>query len=162
MRKHVPFIFLAVSLALTACSGGGEPSASDSPAPTKEEIAYFDCLKGQGVKITHTDYGAPRVDKDDPSAKKLPAAQEACKDKVPPPHSPEPAAPEVLAAARAESECLREQGVTWYPDPDPVTGDISDRAMTPEQVAELKTKHADALKKCRSERNPGRKAVLGG
>uniref|UniRef100_A0AAU2JV68 Secreted protein n=1 Tax=Streptomyces sp. NBC_00049 TaxID=2903617 RepID=A0AAU2JV68_9ACTN len=161
MRKHVPVIFLAVSLALSACSGGGEPAASDSPPPTKEEIAYYDCLKGQGVKITHTDYGAPRVDKDDPSSKSISAAQEACKDKIPPPPSPQQADPKTLAAARAESKCLREQGVAWYPDPDPVTGNIDDRAVTPEQMVELKTQHIDALRKCRKDRGDDG-AVLGG
>ncbi|MFD7262527.1 hypothetical protein [Streptomyces sp. NPDC059874] len=162
MRKHVPFIFLAVSLALSACSGGGEPKASDSPPPTKEDIAYYDCLKDNGVKLTHTDYGAPRVDKDDPTAiKNLPAAQEACKDKVPPPRSPEPADPKMLAEAQAESKCLREQGVAWYPDPDPVTGYIDDRAVTSEQMVELKTKHVDALRKCKKDRGSDN-AVLGG
>ncbi|MFC9296100.1 hypothetical protein ACFTWH_12140 [Streptomyces sp. NPDC057011] len=162
MRKHVPFIFLAVSLALSACSGGGEPKASDSPPPTKAETAYYDCLGDNGVKITHADGGAPRVDKDDPSVKdKLPAAQEACKDKVPPAPSAPPADPKRLAAALAESKCLREQGVSWYPDPDPVTGKIDDQAMTPEQAVELRTKHMDAMRKCRTSRSSD-DGVLGG
>ncbi|MFF4005858.1 hypothetical protein [Streptomyces sp. NPDC001717] len=101
MRTYATALFIAASLALTACSGDGEPKAGDSPPPTKEDIAYYDCLKGNGVKITHTDYGAPRVDKDDPSAiQALPAAQEACKDKLPPPPSPQPADPKALEAAR--------------------------------------------------------------
>ncbi|MEV7525021.1 hypothetical protein [Streptomyces sp. NPDC091371] len=162
MRKYATALFIAASLALTACSGDGEPKASDSPPPTKEDIAYHDCLKANGVKITHTDYGAPRVKKDDPaSIEKLPAAQEACKDKVPPPPSPEPADPKRLAAAQAESKCLRENGVSWYPDPDPVTGQIGDRAVTTEQMTELKTQHLDAVKKCMPDRGSG-KGVLGG
>ncbi|MFB6615933.1 hypothetical protein ACFCV9_17250 [Streptomyces sp. NPDC056367] len=163
MRKHATTLFIAASLALTACSGGGEPKASDSPPPTKEEIAYYDCLKANGVKIRHTDYGAPRVNKDDPaSIAKLPAAQEACKDKVPPEPSPVQADPERVAAARAESACLRENGVSWYPDPNPVTAEIDDRAVTPEQMAELKTKHVDALEKCRKNLGSDGNAVLGG
>ncbi|WP_329380925.1 hypothetical protein OG625_16105 [Streptomyces sp. NBC_01351] len=162
MRKYATALFIAASLALTACSGDGEPKASDSPPPTKEDIAYHDCLKDNGVKITHTDYGAPRVDKDDPSAKEnLPAAAEACKDKLPPMPSPQQADPQVIAEARAEAKCLRENGVAWFPDPDPVTGDLNDRAVTPEQMAELKTQHVDALKKCKTNRGSDN-AVLGG
>ncbi|WP_371617365.1 hypothetical protein [Streptomyces sp. NBC_00454] len=153
LGRYAPALLVALSLALSACSGGGKPSASDSPPPTREEIAYYDCLRDHGVKLTHTDYGAPRVDKDDQSARaNLPAAQVACEDKVPPRPSPQQADAKTLAAARAQSKCLREQGVSWYPDPDPVTGEIDDRAVTPEQLSELKTKHTEALGKCRPDR----------
>lgn len=163
MRKHVPLVLIAISLALSACSGSGQPSASDSPPPSREEVAYYDCLADHGVKLTRTDYGAPRVDKDDESAKaNMPAAQEACADQAPPRPSPRPADPSVLAAARAESQCLREQGVSWYPDPDPVTGNIDDRAVTPEQAAELRTEHTAALSKCRTDRGSKGNGVLGG
>ncbi|MFJ4779857.1 hypothetical protein [Streptomyces sp. NPDC088762] len=150
MRKHATALFFAASVALTACSGDGEPKAGDSPPPSAAEIAYYDCLKEHGVKLTRTDYGAPRVDKDEPSAiKNLPAAQEACKDKVPPQDSPGEVDPGVLAAAREEARCLRAEGVSWYPDPDPATGTYPDGAVTSEQAAELRTKHTDAVRKCR-------------
>ncbi|MFD7556000.1 hypothetical protein ACFV9E_15860 [Streptomyces sp. NPDC059835] len=156
MRKYATALFVAASLALTACSGEGEPKASDSPPPTKEEIVYYDCLKANGVKIRHTDYGAPRVNKDDPpSLEKLPAAQAACEDKAPPPPSPVPADPKILAASRAEARCLRANGVSWYPDPDPTTGNTAVGAVTSEQAAELRTKHMDAMTKCRAERDAG-------
>ncbi|MFG2984091.1 hypothetical protein ACGFYQ_23020 [Streptomyces sp. NPDC048258] len=162
MRKYAIALFFAVSLTLTACSGDGEPKASDSPPPTAAEIAYYDCLKGQGIKIVHLDYGAPRVDKDDPSAKNLPAAQEACKDKVPPEPSPVQADPKVLDAARKETACMRAEGVTWYPDPDPVTAEFDDKGLTVEQRGELRTKHRDALLKCKGKAKGGPDGVLGG
>ncbi|MFD7262524.1 hypothetical protein [Streptomyces sp. NPDC059874] len=46
------------------------------------------------------------------------------------------------------SDCMRAEGVSWYPDPDPVTGEFTDRGLTPEQRASLKRNHADALRKC--------------
>ncbi|MGT2529834.1 hypothetical protein ACU4GG_24110 [Streptomyces nojiriensis] len=109
MRKYATALFVAASLALTACSGEGEPKASDSPPPTKEEIAYYDCLKANGVKIRHTDYGAPRVNKDDPpSLEKLPAAQAACEDKAPPPPSPcRPTRRSSLPRVRRPGACAR-------------------------------------------------------
>lgn len=163
MRKYATALFIAASLTLTACSGDGEPRAGDSPPPTKEDIAYYDCLKDHGVKITHTDYGAPRVDKDDPTARKnLPAAQEACADKQPPMPSRPPADPQLLAIAREEATCLRAEGVTWYLDPDPKTGLYPEGALTTEQASELRTKHTDAVRKCRQEKRPGGGSGLGG
>ncbi|MFD9518791.1 hypothetical protein [Streptomyces sp. NPDC059979] len=157
MRKHATALFLAASLALTACSGGGEPSASDSPPPTAQEIAYYDCLKGQGIKIVYTESGTPRVDKTQ-GLEKMPEAQKACEDKLPPASKPEPASPEALAAAQKEAACLRAEGVTWYPEPDPVTAQVGN--LTPQQQADLRTKHIDAVAKCRGK--GASDGVLGG
>ncbi|MBT2476778.1 hypothetical protein [Streptomyces sp. ISL-94] len=161
MRKHVPVIALALALALGACSGGKEPSASGSPPPTTEEIASYDCLKEHGVAIVRTGSGAPRVDKDEPHDN-LPAAAQACEDKAPPRPSPPKIDPKVPAAAREEAQCLRAESVSWYPDPDPATGTYADGAVTSEQSAELRTKHYDAVRKCRQEKGSGDDSVLGG
>ncbi|MFD9723968.1 hypothetical protein [Streptomyces sp. NPDC059072] len=105
------------------------------------------------MPITHTDYGAPRVDKDKPQPpEKEAAAQKACESKLPPPPKPQQASPERLAAARKESSCLRAEGIAWYPDPDPVTAEIDDTKGTPEQWSALKREHVDALRKCRGDR----------
>lgn len=152
-RLFAPLLLVCISL--TGCGGVGEPKASDSPPPTAEEIAYYDCLKEQGLPITHTDYGAPRVDKDKPQPpEKEAAAQKACESKLPPPTKPlsQPASPKVLAAAQKEATCLRAEGVTWYPDPDPVTAEIDETKATPEQWSALKRDHIEALRKCRPER----------
>ncbi|MFI5827503.1 hypothetical protein ACIA6C_09605 [Streptomyces sp. NPDC051578] len=161
MRKHVPVIVLTLALALSACSGEKEPSASDSPPPTKEEVAYYDCLKDHGVEIVRTDSGAPRVDKTMPHDN-LPAAEKACEEKIPPRAPAPPVSAEALAAAREEARCLRAEGISWYPDPNPVTGTYDDRAVTPEQAAELRTKYSDAVGKCRRHKGSGGDGVLGG
>ncbi|MCX4527444.1 MULTISPECIES: hypothetical protein [unclassified Streptomyces] len=116
---------LVLGISLTGCGGEEEPRASDSPPPTAAEIAYYDCLKKEGVAIVHTDYGAPRVDKSKPWNEK---AHKACEPLVPPVPSPQPVSAGRLAAARKESTCLRAEGVSWYPDPDPVTGEVDPRA----------------------------------
>ncbi|MFJ1863862.1 hypothetical protein ACIOD1_04460 [Streptomyces sp. NPDC088097] len=161
MRRHLPVTVFALALAISACSGGKEPSASDSPPPTRAEIAYYDCLKDQGVKISHTDSGAPRVDKDRP-VENLAQARKACESKLPPRPGASQAPPEQVAAARAESACLRAEGVAWYPDPDPVTAQVDDRSLTTEQSVELKTRHAAAVKKCRLHQVSDGDSVLGG
>ncbi|MFF4370306.1 hypothetical protein [Streptomyces sp. NPDC001594] len=163
MRKHIPVLLLAMSLALTACSGDEKPSASDSPSPDRAEIAYYDCLREQGLPITHTDSGAPRVDKSKPHTdEKVAAAQAACERLSPPRPSAGKASPEQLAAAREEARCLRAEGISWYPDPDPVTGTYDDRAVTPEQVVELRTTHSAAVLKCRRDRESAGNGSHGG
>ncbi|MFG2880467.1 hypothetical protein ACGFYU_36550 [Streptomyces sp. NPDC048337] len=152
MRAHYLAPLLLICVSLTGCGGGeNKPKASDSPSPTAEEIAYYDCLKDRGLKIEHKDGGAPRVDKSQPF-EQIKAAEDACADKMPPPPSPSQAAPEVIAAGQRKTDCMRAEGVTWYPDPDPVTGDFTDAGMTPEQRSSLKRDHTDALRKCKVAR----------
>ncbi len=136
-------------MALTGCGGDKEPRASGSPPPTEAEIAYYACLQKEGVAVVHTDSGAPREDKSKPRNE---AAHTACAALVPPPPPPVRAGPDELAAARKESACLRAEGVTWYPDPDPVTAEIDAAGATAEQWATLKQRHVEALRKCRTYR----------
>ncbi|MEU9301663.1 hypothetical protein [Streptomyces sp. NPDC048269] len=106
-------------------------------------------MKKQGVDIVHTDYGAPREDKSKPWNEE---AHKACESVLPSRPEPEPAGPEQLAAAQEQAACLRAEGLSWYPDPDPVTGETDETKGTPEQWSSLKRDHADALKKCRPAR----------
>ncbi|MEV7525018.1 hypothetical protein [Streptomyces sp. NPDC091371] len=145
-RHFAPLLLICISL--TGCGGDGEPKASDSPPPSAAEIAYYDCLQSQGLKIVHTDHGAPRVDKTQPLEKQA-AAEAACAGKLPPPPTPRQASPEAIAAEQKKTDCMRAEGVTWYPDPDPVTGEFTDRGLTEEQRASLKRDHVGALRKCR-------------
>ncbi|MFG2299163.1 hypothetical protein [Streptomyces sp. NPDC048603] len=134
---------LAAAVALTGCSGKAQPAAGDSPPPTTAEIKYYDCLKEQGLTLEYTDNGAPRLAKTDP-LDKMSAAEKTCEPLLPP---AEPISAGQLAEEKRWVECLRRQGLTWAPDPDPSTGVVP---MTPEQTAELKTKRTDALENCRS------------
>lgn len=146
-RQFAPLLLLCVSL--TGCGGAGEPEGRNSPPPTAADIAYHDCLEKQGVAIVHTEYGAPRIDKTKPWNA---AAVQACESMLPPPPSPEPVGAESLAAARKESACLRAEGVAWYPDPNPVTGEVEQKDATQEQWADFKVKHVEALRKCKQHR----------
>ncbi|MFJ8012778.1 hypothetical protein [Streptomyces sp. NPDC096339] len=148
VRHFIPALVICVSL--TGCGGGSsEPEAGDSPPPSPEEIVYHDCLKKQGVEIVYTDNGTPRVNKDKPWNEE---AHGTCAPLLPPPVRVA-ISPERLAAARKVSACLRAEGVTWYPDPDLVTGEVNDTmGGTQEQWSNFKVKHIDALMKCRKDR----------
>ncbi|MGW0394599.1 hypothetical protein ACWDYJ_27670 [Streptomyces sp. NPDC003042] len=101
------------------------------------------------MAIVHTDSGMPREDK---SKTWNEEAHKACESQLPPHRKPDPASSEQLAAAQQEAACLRAEGVSWYPDPDPVTAEIDQTKGTPEQWSSLKRAHADALGKCRRNR----------
>ncbi|MEV7416863.1 hypothetical protein [Streptomyces sp. NPDC089919] len=97
--------------------------------------------------MVETDSGAPIVDKTQPVAR-IAAAERACRAQLPPPPAPRPASAERMARARAETTCMRREGVTWYPDPDPATGEFDDRGLNREQLHSLKTDHAEQLRRC--------------
>ncbi|MBT2406643.1 MULTISPECIES: hypothetical protein [unclassified Streptomyces] len=102
------------------------------------------------MTIVRTDSGMPREDKSKPRNE---VAHEACESMLPPRRSPDPASPGQLAAARQQSECLRAEGVSWYPDPDPVTAEVDEtEGGTPEQWSSLKRDYVEALRKCRPAR----------
>lgn len=98
------------------------------------------------MTLAYGDGGAPRVvEKDSPE---YPAAQLACQA-LRPSRSPVQAGPQELAAAQRTSDCMRAEGITWYPDPDPVTGEVKQTAGgTPEQWGSLKRDHMETLLKC--------------
>ncbi|MGW7103536.1 hypothetical protein [Streptomyces sp. NPDC054838] len=80
-------------------------------------------------------------------------AHTACASLYPAPRTLGPADPDQLAAAREQADCMRAEGISWYPDPDPVTAEIDQtKGGTPEQWSALKRDHADALRKCRPAR----------
>ncbi|MFF4005859.1 hypothetical protein [Streptomyces sp. NPDC001717] len=91
----------------------------------------------------------PREDKTKPWNEE---AHKACEPQLPPNRKPAPVTAEQLAAAQREAECLRAEGVSWYPDPDPVTAEIDQTKATPEQWSALKRDHGEALRKCRPKR----------
>ncbi|MFG2299159.1 hypothetical protein [Streptomyces sp. NPDC048603] len=145
MRKYLGTLLVALLLPVTACSGEKEPSAKDSPPPSAEEIAYYDCLEKQGLKVETSEGGSPRLDKTAP-AEKISAAERACASLLPKPPERRATAKEI-SDARKHSACMRAEGISWFPDPDPMSGEYD--TLSNDQVGELKTKHVDALAKCR-------------
>lgn len=154
LRDFSPLLLVCV--ALTGCGDeegrrvNGEATPGPTASPTSSlaaaEIPFYACMEQHGLALVRTEDGAPRVaDKDDP---RFGEANKACAPLLPS-RPPVQAAPQELAAALKASECMRAQGVDWYPDPDPVTGEVNQAtAGTAEQWATLKKDHIDAFRKC--------------
>ncbi|MFF1409781.1 hypothetical protein ACFVX6_08285 [Streptomyces sp. NPDC058289] len=103
-------------------------------------------MQQHGMNVSYGENGAPHfVEKESPQ---YPEAQKACLSLLPSP-SPVQAGAQELAAARKASACMRERGISWYPDPDPVTGEVQQKdGGTSEQWQELKRDHLDAYRAC--------------
>jgi hypothetical protein len=128
----------------TACAGGSSgagvaglgasstPSASPSGDPRDADLAYAKCMREHGI----FDFPDPQtggdtaiqaepgsdLDKRNPEFK---AANEACSSLLPPPPSNENQQQE-FADMLAYAKCMREHGITDFPDPQPGGGlDIS-------------------------------------
>ncbi|MFE3073194.1 hypothetical protein [Streptomyces sp. NPDC059247] len=137
MRRLMAVPVLILALGLGGCSSGGDsatpsaPSTGASAAPgtpsagasggTADWAAYYDCLGAQGIRLQRSEGGEKRVDKDANTAEALASAEKACAAKQP--GRPKPAASRLEAAGKTAA-CMREKGVTDYPDPDPATGEI--------------------------------------
>ncbi|MER5761982.1 hypothetical protein [Streptomyces sp. NPDC002082] len=142
-------------LALTGCGGGevpgknsgaGKPGATAAPSLAAADVPFYTCMQQHGMTVSYGENGAPHiVEKESPQ---YPEAQKACLSLLPSP-SPVQASPQELAAARKSSACMRERGISWYPDPNPVTGEVQQQdGGTSEQWQSLKKDHLDAYRTC--------------
>jgi hypothetical protein len=138
VRKHLIWVAAVATLALSGCGGstgpqvasaGGKPSAAST---SDERTAYVDgvrewvkCLRKHHVQVSDPDSkgnveftGDKAKLKADPAFR---AAQEACKDKVPPlPPDLEDRptlSPKEIAKRRQYARCMRSHGAPDYPDP---------------------------------------------
>ncbi|MFI2352014.1 hypothetical protein ACH492_34440 [Streptomyces sp. NPDC019443] len=139
---------LAASLFLVGCAGTTSDSAkgpgagqapSETPTPMDpQEKEYYLCLEKHGV-VLDKEGGRLRVDKDNYDAKAEKKAQEQCADLLPAREEREAAA---KRDAQRMADCMREQGVKDYPDPDPETGEVE---FTREMKSDPAFKHASVV-----------------
>ncbi len=131
---------LAIALLATACAGdpsgpgvAGEgasstPSASPSGNPRDAELAYAQCMREHGI----SDFPDPQPGGGiaiqaepgsdlDPNNPQFKAADDACKSLLPQPPSEEEQQQEFEDMLRF-AQCMREHGITDFPDPKPGEG----------------------------------------
>ncbi|MCW6010477.1 hypothetical protein K1W54_38905 [Micromonospora sp. CPCC 205371] len=130
----------ALALALTACGGetqddgvatagngsAASPTASSSAsAGDREEqmLKFTECMRGEGVEMPDPEPGGGiRIQGGDPA--KTEAAMAKCRQHLPNGGEMGRMNAADMEKARQYSKCMRDNGVTAFPDPDPETGGI--------------------------------------
>jgi hypothetical protein len=112
------------ALGLAAC-GGDDPSA-DSPTASQlrdAQLQFARCMREHGIDMPDPQPGQRGLRMSVPkgtSPDKVDAAQKACQtymDKVKPPEMSDAEKKEFRDAALANARCMREHGITNFPDP---------------------------------------------
>lgn len=154
MRRHTIALLLGLlALSAAACSGeddGGVASldgdATESAAAEDAEdldafeqaLAYSQCMRDNGVEgypdPEQQGEGGVSVsisaeDGVDPDSEVFQAAERTCEDLMPGPDANEPVDPEVYEELLAYSECMRDNGIESFPDPEPNGGIMIDGDM---------------------------------
>ena len=120
-----------IALLTAACgsspaAGGSSPAApGGSSSSGSQLVAFARCMRAHGV----TDYpdsgsvtGATPGSDLDPGNPTYQAARQACQSLHPTQHLSQSQAAQNLAAGLAFSKCMRQHGITNYPDPGPHSG----------------------------------------
>lgn len=132
--KRLLLPILLVTVALGGCAKTDDAAAPAPSASVDEKgqlRAYAKCMRQNGVDMPDPNgdgvLGAPAVKIGSPEAEKMEAASEKCRTLLPAGAGGEPPkmSPEDIEKARAQSKCMRENGLPDYPDPDPETGAIA-------------------------------------
>jgi hypothetical protein len=130
-------LILAVILALTTAGcGAAEPQPEASLDPDARNLKFAECLREQGLEVPDPEPGKGMTLKFGPGSdqQKVQAAMEACREWAPQGMAggaaPDPSRD---ATMREYAQCMRDNGVDGFPDPeggmvrlDPAAGEDPD------------------------------------
>jgi hypothetical protein len=179
MRRHLLLAapVLALGLALSGCAGqGGEtpavatanngaaPTASESAAPSDEELGrkFAQCMRDEGVDMPDPEpgsgpggarKGAGFAVKVEGGNGEVEAAMEKCRQYLPNGGEMPPLTAEQLEDLREMAKCMRANGVPDFPDPDPNGGGAMIKKFA-EDDADMAVMEK-ALEKCRGDGDAG-------
>ncbi|MFI7610017.1 hypothetical protein ACIBP6_02120 [Nonomuraea terrae] len=147
MRGRVLSALAALTLAVTGCGAGdggeadvatltgagGQTSAGAQPSedPHARALKFAQCMRENGVDIPDPEPGKGVMMRLDGSVprEKVEAAQEACKQYAPSGQRAGGGDPKRGEALRKLAQCMRDNGVESYPDPEGgmmrITGEVS-------------------------------------
>ncbi len=138
--RHLVLVAVALAAAplMAACtrSGGGPQVAtgdnrapgggSIQPAPAADEDErrrqFVSCMRSLGVELATPGGERREPSTTGPEADRANAALEQCRVYLPGEGRPPQPSQEDIEKAIAYARCVRENGVPYYPDPDPETG----------------------------------------
>lgn len=112
--------------------GGGGDGPEDFEA---EALAYSECMRDNGIEefpdpeLSEGRMGLSLPEGIDPESEEFKAAEEACEDLQPGPDEDATIDPEMYEALLEYAECMRENGVPEFPDPQPNGGIIMNDEM---------------------------------
>lgn len=176
MRMRQGWIALAVVLlaAMGACtkpdgegvaSAGGQtgqnqadPSAP-SDNPDERGRQFVQCMRDQGIDVPDPEPGdrtgktALRFESGNVDKAKLGPAMEVCGNYMPGGGEPVKFTPEQIEEQRQFAQCMRDNGVPQWPDPDPENGGFKGSGNA-EQLSKDDPAIRAALEKCRSHITP--------
>ncbi|MFE6364616.1 hypothetical protein ACFVP3_32080 [Streptomyces sp. NPDC057806] len=118
-------LLLALALAAAGCgSGGGTDEAADlaagANAQEEKAVRFAECLAEHGVNVETGEGGGIRITGRVPK-EKVDAAMEACR-KYSPMQEGAGQDPEAEEQMRKLAQCMRDNGVEKFPDPEPGRG----------------------------------------
>ncbi|MDA0564785.1 hypothetical protein LG943_10685 [Streptomonospora sp. S1-112] len=140
IRTALAAVPLALALGLSGCgSDGGAADAAASPSmdPDEMAVAFAECMREHGVPMEDPEPGeGVRIQMGPDSGvdqETMDAAMRECEEYRMGGDAMGGPDPEMQEAAQAFAECMREEGVEDYPDPDP---DMPGIKITPELKAD--------------------------
>jgi len=166
---HVPIVALAAfSFLLASCGGGASPKAvanlattsrtaasgAGSSSPGGELAEYASCMRSHGI-LNFPDQAAfgtstgiktakgqmAQITQSEASTPRFGAAQRAWAKYYGPPATSPHVSPQEMQKLLAVSHCMRAHGVPTFPDPNPITGQLSPAGIdtnSPQVLAALR------------------------
>ncbi|MFC4337684.1 hypothetical protein [Salininema proteolyticum] len=111
----------AMAVALAACGGGGEgDDGAEGMTEEDKRVKYNECLRDNGIDIQDSEGGTGAVTLDEGDMEAFDEAKEACEEFEPEPAEGAPQSDEeAYQQMLAYAECMRENGVDDFEDPEP-------------------------------------------
>lgn len=138
----LPLVIMMLAAACTSDAGtegiptaGRAPSPSPTPAPddVARELEFVACMRAAGIDMPDPIPGdtsgrsalKQAMDKGMGLKDSFQTALDGCMSHLPPPPKAPPVDPEQVEKKRKFAQCMRDNGVKDFPDPDPATGELN-------------------------------------
>ncbi|MFJ4621944.1 hypothetical protein [Streptomyces sp. NPDC088812] len=119
-------LLLALALTVAGCGSQGDDTdpaaeaAAEADARSEQQAKFVECMGEHGVTVELSDGGGMRLT-GRPDKESVDAATEACREYSPVREGAN-ADPEVEERMRKMAQCMRDNGVEKFPDPEPGQG----------------------------------------
>ncbi len=151
LRRSLTTLAVALLMVLTACNRGNDNGGNKTGSDMDKRRAFAQCMRDNGVPNFpdpnpngRFNFGHETINEDDPKYK---AAIEKCRDLLPAGDKHDRGGPETVQNLVKFAQCMRDNGVPDFPDPD-ANGNFPRDA---EQKAHSDPQFQAAEEKCRKD-----------